>query len=39
VAVANMFSLKPQESSVLFVANTVMYLVLVLPMVFWLFGR
>ncbi|MEI7728073.1 MAG: AEC family transporter [Verrucomicrobiota bacterium] len=38
VAVANMFGLKPQESSVLFVTNTALYLVLILPLVFWLFG-
>jgi predicted permease len=38
VAVANMFQLRPDEASALFVANTVMYLVLVLPVVFWIFG-
>ncbi|WCJ60475.1 hypothetical protein NXS98_04910 [Fontisphaera persica] len=38
VAVANMFRLKPDEASALFVANTVIYLVVVLPLVFWLFG-
>jgi predicted permease len=38
VAVANMFGLKPREASLLFVANTVMYLVLVLPVVMWVFG-
>jgi predicted permease len=38
VAVANMFSLRPREASALFVVNTVMYLVLVLPVVFWIFG-
>jgi len=38
VAVANMFGLRPREASVLFVANTTMYLVLVLPIVWWLFG-
>ncbi|HOW63844.1 MAG TPA: hypothetical protein P5186_01325 [Candidatus Paceibacterota bacterium] len=38
VAVANMFDLCPREASVLFVANTVMYLVLVLPVVWWFFG-
>lgn len=37
VAVANMFRLKPEEASALFVANTVLYLALVLPLVFWLF--
>ena len=39
VAVANMFGLKPREASVLFVVNSVMYLVLVLPLVLWVFGR
>jgi len=38
VAVANMFHLKPREASLLFVANTLMYLVLVLPLVMWVFG-
>ncbi len=38
VAVANMFDLRPREASVLFVANTLMYLVLVLPIVFWVFA-
>lgn len=38
VAVANMFNLRPDEASALFVANTAMYLVLVLPVVFWVFG-
>jgi hypothetical protein len=38
VAVANMFGLCPREASVLFVANTVIYLVLVLPVVWWFFG-
>ena len=38
VAVANMFHLKPREASLLFVANTVAYLVLVLPVVMWVFG-
>jgi predicted permease len=38
VAVANMFGLRPREASVLFVVNTTMYLVLVLPVVWWLFG-
>jgi len=37
-AVANMFRLKPRCASVLFVANTAMYLVLVLPLVLWVFG-
>lgn len=39
VAVANMFQLKPREASVLFVVNTVLYLVFILPLVFWLFGK
>jgi len=39
VAVANMFSLRPREASVLFVANTLSYLVIVLPAVIWIFGR
>lgn len=38
VAVANMFDLHPREASVLFVVNTLTYLVVVLPVVFWLFG-
>jgi predicted permease len=38
VAVANMFNLRPDEASTLFVVNTAMYLILVLPVVFWLFG-
>jgi predicted permease len=36
VAVANMFDLRPREASVLFVANTVTYLLLVLPVVVWM---
>jgi predicted permease len=35
VAVANMFGLHPREASVLFVVNTGMYLVLVLPVILW----
>jgi predicted permease len=38
VAVANMFDLCPEEASVLFVGNTVMYLGLVLPVVLAVFG-
>jgi len=38
VAVANMFGLRPREASVLFVANTLSYLVIVLPAVIWIFG-
>jgi predicted permease len=36
-AVANMFGLKPREASVLFVANTIAYVAVVLPLVMWLF--
>jgi predicted permease len=39
VAVANMFNLRPREASMLFVVNTVAYLLLVLPVVMWVFGR
>jgi len=38
VAVANMFDLRPRTASVLFVANTLIYLVLVLPWVLWAMG-
>jgi len=38
VAVANMFDLRPRQASVLFVVNTLAYLVLVLPLVFYLFS-
>jgi len=38
VAVANMFALKPRHASMLFVANTAMYLALVLPCVLLIFG-
>lgn len=38
VAVANMFRLCPREASVLFVANTIMYLILVLPFVWLIYG-
>ena len=38
VALANMFQLRPREASALFVVNTAMYLLLVLPLVLWLFG-
>lgn len=37
VAVANMFGFKASEASVLFVMNTLMYLLVVLPFVFWVF--
>lgn len=36
VAVANMFSLRPTEASVLFVSNTALYLLAVFPMILWL---
>ena len=38
VAIANMFDLRPREASVLFVLNTLLYLVFVLPVVLLLFG-
>ena len=38
VAVANMFHLKPRQASALFVVNTLLYLLLVLPIVLWVFG-
>lgn len=38
VAVANMFNLRPRDASVLFVTNTVMYLLIILPVVMWAFG-
>jgi len=38
VAVANMFGLRPREASVLFVANSLIYLLCVLPVVLWAFG-
>jgi predicted permease len=38
VAIAHMFNLRPDEASALFVVNTGMYLVLVLPVVFWIYG-
>jgi len=37
VAVASMFNLKPREASVLFVTNTLLYLILVLPIVLWIY--
>lgn len=39
VAIANMFNLRPNEASVLFVVNTAAYLVLVLPLLWLLLGR
>ena len=38
VGVANMFTLKARHASVLFVATTATYLIVVLPLVLWLFG-
>jgi predicted permease len=38
VAVANMFHLRPREGSLLFVTNTVAYLVVALPLLLWRFG-
>ena len=35
VALANMFALRPREASALFVANTLTYLLLILPFVVW----
>lgn len=38
VAVANMFGLHPGKASVMFVGNTLMYLVIILPLVIWWLG-
>ena len=38
VAIANMFSLHPRLGSLMFVTNTLGYLLLVLPWVLWIFG-
>ncbi len=38
VAVANMFHLKPQEASALFVVSSAFYLLLGIPLVLWIFG-
>jgi len=38
VGVANMFTLKARHASVLFVASTAIYLIVVLPLVLWRFG-
>ena len=35
VAVSNMFALRPQEASALFIANTLTYLAIILPIVAW----
>ena len=37
VAMANMFRLRPEQASILFVLNTFMYVILVLPFVLWFF--
>ena len=39
VAMANMFRTKPRTASALFVANTVFFLVVCLPIVLWVLGR
>jgi len=39
VAMANMFRTKPRTASALFVANTVFFLAVCLPIVLWLLGR
>ncbi len=38
VAVANMFGLHPGKASAMFVGNTLMYLIVVLPLVIWWLG-
>ncbi|MHC4984010.1 MAG: AEC family transporter [Planctomycetota bacterium] len=38
VGVANMFNLRPRAASAVFVVNTLVYLVAVLPVVIWIFG-
>ncbi|MFN2351663.1 MAG: AEC family transporter [Kiritimatiellia bacterium] len=38
VAVANMFHLRPQEASALFIVSSVVYLIFGIPVVMWLFG-
>ena len=38
VSIANMFDLRPAQASVLFVLNTFLYVLCVLPFVLWLFG-
>lgn len=37
VAVANMFTLRPEEASVIFVVNTIAYILLVLPVILYVF--
>ncbi len=38
VAVADMFRLRPRLASIVFVTNTTAYLVIILPLVVWIFG-
>ncbi len=38
VGIANMFELRPSAASTLFVVNTLMFIVLIMPVVFWIFG-
>ncbi len=38
VVVSSLFSLEPRRASLLFIVNTLMYLVIVLPITLWLFG-
>ena len=38
VAVANMFDMRPREASILFAANTLTYLVVILPIVLYVLG-
>ncbi len=38
VAVANMFHIKPQQASALFVVSSVVYLAMGIPLVLWIFG-
>jgi len=39
VAVANMFDLRPREGSVLFVVNSLVYLIVALPALAWVYAR
>jgi len=38
VAVANMFHIKPNEAAAIFVVSSVAYLIIGLPLLFWIFG-
>jgi len=38
VAVANMFHIKPQQASALFIVSSVAYLAMGIPLVLWIFG-